>query len=69
MIDTDQYTYRAEWSMEDLAWVATVAELPSMSWIAQTKQAALAGLAHLVKATVAQMAASREPVPAPGASP
>ena len=37
------YTYRVAWSPEDDGFVATVAEFPSLSWLAPSQFAALEG--------------------------
>jgi len=36
MPDATHYTYRVTWSAEDGEHVATVAEFPSLSWLAPT---------------------------------
>lgn len=48
MPDATHYTYRVAWSVEDGEHVATVAEFPSLSWLAPTPVEALAGLANVV---------------------
>jgi predicted RNase H-like HicB family nuclease len=65
MPDATHYTYRVAWSVEDREHVATVAEFPSLSWLAPTPVEALAGLAHVVRDVLADLAASGEPVPEP----
>lgn len=60
-----RYTYRVAWSVEDQEHVATVAEFPSLSWLAPTAVEALTGLVDLVRDVVADMAANGEPVPEP----
>jgi predicted RNase H-like HicB family nuclease len=59
------YTYRVAWSAEDGEHVATVAESPSLSWLAPTPVEALSGLSDLVRGVVADMVANGEPVPQP----
>jgi predicted HicB family RNase H-like nuclease len=59
------YTYRLAWSAEDNEYVATVAEFPSLSWLAPTPEEAFSGLANVVREAVADMVASGEPVPEP----
>lgn len=44
------YTYKVTWSTQDKEYVATVKELPSLSWLATTKEEALKGLKTLVAA-------------------
>ncbi|GAA4180119.1 type II toxin-antitoxin system HicB family antitoxin [Gryllotalpicola koreensis] len=64
-IDVAHYTYRVAWSPEDGEHVATVAELPSLSWLAGSPAEALSGLAVLVNEVIADMRTSGEPVPEP----
>lgn len=61
----EQYAYRVVWSNEDGEFVATVAEMPSLSWLAPTQTEALEGLRALVDDVIADMRASGEPVPEP----
>jgi hypothetical protein len=63
--DATHYTYRVTWSAEDGEHVATVAEFPSLSWLASTPVWALAGLADVVRDVLADLAASGDPVPRP----
>ena len=42
--DVSRYTYRVTWSIEDGEFVATCAEFPSLSWLADSQAAALQGL-------------------------
>lgn len=65
MPDATHYTYRVAWSAEDGEHVATVAEFPSLSWLAPTHVEALAGLADVVRGVLADLTASGEPVPEP----
>ena len=55
--DATHYTYRVAWSAEDDEHVATVAEFPSLSWLAPDPQEALGGLVDLVRDVVDDMAA------------
>lgn len=61
----EHYTYRVTWSAEDDEHVGMCAELPSLTWLAATPEAALKGIRKLVAEVVADMRASGEPVPAP----
>lgn len=61
----NHYTYRVSWSPEDGEHVATCAEFPSLSWLARTPEAALAGIRRVVADVVADLQASGEPVPPP----
>jgi predicted HicB family RNase H-like nuclease len=61
----DKYTYRVEWSEEDGEHVGLCAELPGLSWLARTPEAALRGVRKLVKETARDLRSSGEPVPEP----
>lgn len=63
--DIAHYTYRVTWSAEDLEFVATCLEFPSLSWLAETQVAALQGLERLIAETVEDMAAEGEAIPEP----
>ena len=65
MVNTDLYTYRVHWSKDDDAFIATAAELPSLSWIADTPREALDGMLTLVREVASEMAASGETPPTP----
>ena len=65
MKKADHYTYRVSWSPEDGEYVGTCAEFPSLSWLAKTSSAALAGIGRVVAEVVADLRASGEPVPVP----
>jgi predicted HicB family RNase H-like nuclease len=58
------YTYRVRWSPDDDMFVGTVAELASLSWLADSQTEALDGVVRLAREVVADLAASGEPVPA-----
>lgn len=64
MPDAAHYTYRVEWSAEGGEYVATVAEFPSLSWLAPTPSDALAGLADVVRVVLADLGAPPEPLAA-----
>ena len=57
------YTYRVTWSPEDGEHVATCLELPSLSWLAKTPEAALAGIRKVVADVLTDMQAGSEPIP------
>ena len=61
----DKYTYRVTWSEEDAEYVGLCAEFPSLSWLAQTSEAALKGVSALVQEVAADMQKNGEPVPEP----
>jgi predicted RNase H-like HicB family nuclease len=55
---TDHYTYRVTWSAEDGEHVGLCAEFPSLSWLASTPEAALAGIRKVVRAAVKDIEAT-----------
>ena len=61
----DKYTYRITWSEDDLEYVGLCAEFPSLSWLAQTPDAALKGIRKLVGEVIADMHSNEESVPEP----
>lgn len=65
MTAAEKYTYRVRYSAEDGEYVATVAELPSLSWLAATPAAALEGALTLVADVLADLEQAGEPVPEP----
>ncbi len=65
MKSADHYTYRVSWSPEDGEYLGTCAEFPSLSWLAKTPAAALAGIGRVVAEVVADLRASGEVIPVP----
>ncbi|MFH1032276.1 MAG: toxin-antitoxin system HicB family antitoxin [Chloroflexota bacterium] len=61
----DKYTYRVTWSEEDGQYVGLCAEFPSLSWLADTQEAALAGIRDIVKQVIHDMQSTGEPIPQP----
>jgi predicted HicB family RNase H-like nuclease len=61
----DHYTYRVTWSEEDQEYVGLCAEFPSLSWLADTQEAALKGIRSVVAGAVADMRKTKEPIPEP----
>jgi len=61
----DHYTYRVTWSPEDGEHVGLCIEFPSLSWLAETPEEALAGVRKVVSEVVSDLEASGEPVPEP----
>lgn len=59
------YRYAVQWSAEDEEFVATVAEFPSLSWLADDQISALTGLEELVQSIISDMRNSGEEVPEP----
>lgn len=61
----DRYTYRVTWSEQDGEHVGLCVEFPSLSWLEETPEKALAGIRKLVKSCVADMKRNEEVVPDP----
>lgn len=61
----DKYTYRVVWSEEDDEFVGLCAEFPSLSWLNESREAALNGIVKLVRDTVVEMLAHGEKAPVP----
>lgn len=59
----DHYAYRVRWSDEDEAYIATVAEMPSLSWAADNHTDALAGLRTLADDVLEDMQDNGETPP------
>ncbi len=64
-MNIEHYTYRVTWSAEDGEHVGLCAEMPSLSWLADTPEAALSGIRAVVAEVVSDFLASGEPVPEP----
>ncbi len=60
---SDRYTYRVTWSEEDQEHVGLCAELPSLSWLASSPEAALRGIRTVVAEVVEDMQANGEAIP------
>ena len=65
MPDATHYPYRVAWSAEDGEHVATVAEFPSLSWLAPTPVEAFEGLVSVVHDVLTDLAGTGEPAPEP----
>jgi predicted HicB family RNase H-like nuclease len=61
----DHFTYRVQWSPEDQAYVGTVAEFPSLSWVADDPRAAFDGVREVVAGVLEDMIESGETPPTP----
>ena len=61
----DRYADRVMWSEEDGEYVATVAEMPSLSWLSSEPTAALEGIRVLADDVVADMEKAGETPPEP----
>lgn len=64
----DKYTYRVMWSEEDGEYVGLCAEFPSLSWLADNQEAALAGIRDTVNQVIQDMEANGETIPQPFAT-
>lgn len=64
-VEVSHYTYRVAWSAEDGEFVATVAEFPSLSWLAPSQFGALEGLEALLTDVIVDMQEQGEDVPEP----
>lgn len=65
MVNAEHYTFRVRWSAEDDAYVGTVAEMPSLSWLAGTQLDAFSGIRALVNDILEDMAVGGETPPQP----
>jgi predicted HicB family RNase H-like nuclease len=61
----DRYTYRIQWSADDGEYVATCAEFPGLSWLAETQEAAFRGVKRLVGGVIADIEKEGEALPEP----
>ncbi len=61
----DHYTYRVTWSPEDNEHVGLCIEFPSLSWLAETPEAALAGVRKVVAEVISDLEANNESIPEP----
>lgn len=61
----DHYTYRVTWSAEDDEYVGLCAEFPSLSWLADSQEAALKGIRNIVAEVIGDMRDNNEKVPEP----
>lgn len=64
-VNAAHYAYRVVWSAEDGEYVATCLEFPSLSWLAESRNAAIDGLEALLDDVLADMRAQGEEVPVP----
>ena len=61
--EADKYMYRVTWSEEDEEFVGLCAEFPSLSWLAETPEAALKGVRAVVRKCIKDMQTTGEDVP------
>lgn len=64
-IENDRYAYRVIWSDSDQTYLGLCAEFPSLSWLAETPEAALRGIRNVVAEGVRIMADDGDSIPAP----
>lgn len=57
MKDPRAYTYVVRWSQEDQAWVATVDQMPSLSWLDNEPGKAVQRIYNLIRREVRDEAA------------
>jgi len=65
VLKNDRYTYRVTWSEDDNEYVGLCTEFPSLSWLAQTPEAALKGIRKLVTDVIQDMHDNSEDIPEP----
>lgn len=61
--EIDKYTYRLTWSEEDEEFVGLCAELPGLSWLAETPEDALKGIRKVVRSSIKDMVSNGEDIP------
>ena len=61
----NHYVYRVLWSEDDQEYVGLCAEFPSLSWLAESQDAAWQGIRNLVADIVQDMQANGEQLPVP----
>ena len=64
-LKNDLYTYRVTWSEEDQEYVGLCTEFPSLSWLTETQESALAGIRQLVADVIFEMNNNKEKIPVP----
>jgi predicted HicB family RNase H-like nuclease len=65
MLKNDRYTYRVTWSEEDQEYAGLCIEFPSLSWLDEAPEAALAGIRQVVADVIKDMKANGETPPEP----
>lgn len=61
----EEYLYTVNWSDDDEAYVARVAEFPSLTAHADSRKSALSSMHQVVNVVLKDLAASNEPTPPP----
>lgn len=64
-MNINHYSYRIIWSEEDGEHIGLCSEFPSLSWLDQSPEKALAGIQNVVSDIVADMQKSKEKIPEP----
>ncbi len=64
-LHSDRYTYRITWSEEDKEYVGLCVEFPSLSWLADSPEAALEGIRKIVAEVIQDMRSKGENPPLP----
>lgn len=64
-LKTDRYTYRITWSPDDQEYVGLCIEFPSLSWLAESPEAALNGIRKVVSEVVQDIKSNGESPPLP----
>ena len=64
-MENDRYTYRVTWSEEDQEYIGLCVEFPSLSWLAESQEAALKGIRDVVAGVVSDMIENKEEIPEP----
>ena len=62
---SDRYVYRIIWSEEDKGYAGLCVEFPSLSWLAESPEAALLGIREVVEEVIKDMKDSGEFPPDP----
>ena len=61
----DRYAYRVIWSAEDDEYVGLCEEFPSLSWLAETPDAAFSGIREIISEIITDMQKTGEEIPEP----
>ena len=67
-LKNDHYTYRVTWSEDDSEYVGLCIEFPSLSWLSESPESALAGIRKVVSDVVHDMEKNEEEIPTPVAN-
>ena len=67
-LKNDHYTYRVTWSEDDSEYVGLCIEFPSLSWLSESPESALAGIRKVVSDVVHDMEKNEEEIPIPVAN-